>query len=649
VAIVCDALARGMSVLVAAKDDAAIEAVSTLLGRQPGITPVVFGSSEQRERLALRLANGELVPCNDDVLEQARTAFERAMHERDLAWGEARRSLFDEWRRTPEGSQEIERIRRLAPSAPGGPDATIDALLHAAIDERPGWFAGRARRRAERRLRAAVAADEQTPLATLVDAIRLSRRFASDDSSSRAPAAMTAALERSEEVVRQQFTEWLALDIRSSERLDRSGLAAVSTLATALRSGRSARRAQLERLRDRSLSRALPLWMGTLADVDDLLPAVPGLFDLVLIDEASATEQTLAAPALLRGRQAVVVGDPRQLRHVSFVSDATVEEVLERAGVEPAMRSQLDVRRNSVFDAAAAASPVHMLDEHFRSAPHLIDVVARTLYDGRLHVATRSPVTHHLDCVHLMPVVGTRGPKGVVAEEVREVLVALRRFGSGPASVGIVTPFRAQADAIEEALLASFDADTLVRLRVRVGTVHSFQGNERHSILCSLGLVDGDAGGWSFVADPHLLAVMLTRARSSMTVISSCTPEASSLLGTYLATADAPPGPPAPARRLGRWAAAIVADLRLAGLTIHEAYPTGRHVIDAVTETMTDAGVRPVAIICELHPDGIDAHLDRHLSLQRAGWDVVDALESAWEHDAAERVVELARTLRPPA
>ena len=116
-----------MSVLVAAKDDAAIEAVSTLLGRQPGITPVVFGSSEQRERLALRLANGELVPCNDDVLDRARAAFERATHERDLAWGEARRSLFDEWRRTPEGSDEIARIRRLAPSAPTGADATIDA------------------------------------------------------------------------------------------------------------------------------------------------------------------------------------------------------------------------------------------------------------------------------------------------------------------------------------------------------------------------------------------------------------------------------------------------------------------------------------------------------------------------------------------
>jgi hypothetical protein len=37
------------------------------------------------------------------------------------------------------------------------------------------------------------------------------------------------------------------------------------------------------------IERALPLWVGTLADVDDLLPPVPGLFDLVILDEASST------------------------------------------------------------------------------------------------------------------------------------------------------------------------------------------------------------------------------------------------------------------------------------------------------------------------------------------------------------------------
>lgn len=337
----------------------------------------------------------------------------------------------------------------------------------------------------------------------------------------------------------------------------------------------------------------------------------------------------------------MVVGDPRQLRHVSFVSDATIDEILGRHDVPREVRAQLDVRRNSLYDAAAAVSPVHLLDEHFRSAPHLIDVVARSLYDGRLHVATRSPATHDLDCVHLRTTTGARDPSGVVRAEVDEVITCLRALGSGPGHVGVVTPFRAQADAIEAAVLAAFTADDLVRLGVRIGTVHSFQGNERQTVYCSLALADGDPGGWRFVNDPHLLAVMLTRARTTMTVVTSCSPPADSLLGTYLASADAPPGAPAPAGIGSAWARWLADELRRSSVQLWERYPTGHHVVDIASAW---AG-RPVAVVCDLHADGIDAHLDRHLALVRAGWHVVDALEPAWDDDRARLVVELAHRL----
>nr|WP_296073602.1 hypothetical protein [uncultured Actinoplanes sp.] len=35
----------------------------------------------------------------------------------------------------------------------------------------------------------------------------------------------------------------------------------------------------------------MPLWIGTVADVEDLLPATPGMFDPVVIDEASPVDQ----------------------------------------------------------------------------------------------------------------------------------------------------------------------------------------------------------------------------------------------------------------------------------------------------------------------------------------------------------------------
>ncbi|MEZ5247687.1 MAG: hypothetical protein R2713_00250 [Ilumatobacteraceae bacterium] len=78
-------LAAGRSVLVAAKDDAAVDALTALLGRQPGLMPVVFGSSEQRERLAQRLSNGELVRADHRTLQAARAALDHAVDARDAA------------------------------------------------------------------------------------------------------------------------------------------------------------------------------------------------------------------------------------------------------------------------------------------------------------------------------------------------------------------------------------------------------------------------------------------------------------------------------------------------------------------------------------------------------------------------------------
>jgi hypothetical protein len=94
-------------------------------------------------------------------------------------------------------------------------------------------------------------------------------------------------VEAADDLTRRALGEWVAAESRSESRLSPAALGAVAALATALRGGRAARRTQLRRLDDGKLTTALPLWVGTLADVDDLLPPVAGLFDLVVLDEAS--------------------------------------------------------------------------------------------------------------------------------------------------------------------------------------------------------------------------------------------------------------------------------------------------------------------------------------------------------------------------
>lgn len=371
-----------------------------------------------------------------------------------------------------------------------------------------------------------------------------------------------------------------------------------------------------------------------------------GFFDLVILDEASSIDQSLAVPALLRARRGVIVGDPQQLRHVSFLSDERLRSTITAHGLDsdPMLAARLDVRRNSAFDLGAGVSPVIVLDEHFRSDPHLVEFVARRLYAGTVKVATRAPSTTSKDCVSVVRVEGRRNNNGVVEAEVdraMQELVRLRRAGAN--SVGLITPFRAQADALEEAALRAFTIDDLEALDLRVGTVHAFQGNERDIVVASLGVgPDQDGSSWRFLEDPHLFTVLVTRARREMTILMSADPPPGGLVADYLAQADSPPGDPLLGQPASRWVAELADDLRAGGVAVMPSYPTGRHVVDICVPD----GPGDIAIECGIHPAGPDEHIDRHLSLLRAGWQLLEAFPSRWAERRGELVIELLRQIK---
>ncbi|HEV2766293.1 MAG TPA: AAA domain-containing protein [Acidimicrobiales bacterium] len=649
-AVALDALARGERVLVAAKSQATVDALMDLFERAPGPEPVVFGSSERRQALAARLAGGQLRPAGEATVSAARRRMDDAVFRRDTLWRAMAGQLHAESLLAGAG-EEVEHARLVAPALF---DTVTDLAEAGTLGERasaggPGWWARRRRRSARRALDELARSMPDTPLSEVSSALGVAQAWrVAGDLVAEGGLELGRQWERLaalDDEVRSSVARWLAADSRSDERLNRRTLAAVAALATALRSGRAARRSQLRRLDDATLTRALPLWVGTLPDIDDLLPPLPSLFDLAVLDEASSIEQPLAAPALLRSRRAVIVGDPRQLRHVSFLSDDTIGAVVADHGLDrfPLLAARLDVRRNSTFDVAAGAVPVLALDEHFRSDPHLVEFVSRRIYAGEVQVATRSPSTESRDCVHVVRLDGRRDRAKVVREEVAEVVRQLRRLRrAGAASVGVITPFRAQADALEEAVLDAFTADDLEALDLRVGTVHAFQGNERDVVLASLGLgPDDGAASWRFVEDPHLFTVFVTRARRRLVLLLSADPPAGGLMADYLAQADAPAGRPAPVEDVGAWAGAVADGLSSGGVPVTTAYPTGRHVLDVCLEDRS----RDVALECRVHLDGSDRHIQRHLALRRAGWTLLEAYRSKWGERPAELTLELLRRL----
>ena len=405
----------------------------------------------------------------------------------------------------------------------------------------------------------------------------------------------------------------------------------VSALANILRSGLDRRADLLSDIESDDFLDLLPLWVGTLDEIERTLPVVPGLFDLVILDEASQVDQLHAAGALCRGVRAMIVGDPRQLRHVSFQSDAETEEALDLVGVDDSVtRRMLDVRRNSIFDVAAGVAEVTWLDEHFRSVPHLIDFSARHFYDNQLRLMTQHPTVEGRDVIDQRRIEGERvdGVNQAELNAARELIGELA-YTEGTGSIGLLSPFRKQADALEDMVLDRFSLNQIRLFGVRTGTAHSFQGSERDTMIISLAIGPDDLGQpLRFLQDPALFNVMVTRARRRIVLLHSFDPDdlPPGLLAEYFRSVDDPPGhieDPGSARS---WTLDMASALSGADARVITDYPVAGWTIDIALGAGDDA----VGVECRVHPNGPDAHIERHLTLRRAGWSLTDAFESRW-------------------
>jgi hypothetical protein len=321
------------------------------------------------------------------------------------------------------------------------------------------------------------------------------------------------------------------------------------------------------------------------------------------------------------------------------VADVDVAVTLEKHGLG-GLADRLDVRRSSAFDVACGAAPVTWLGEHYRSAPHLIEFSARRFYRDRLSLVTRHPRNEGSDLIDVVRVAGAL-TDGVNRPEVEAVVSLVRALAAeGRADIGVVTPFRAQADAVEAALLAGFPVEEIEKLGLRTGTVHGFQGSEADVIIAALGLVDDDsAGRRRFVADANLFNVLVTRARRRLVVVTSLT-AGSGIVADYLAYAAAGPAFELSTVDGPGWVSSLGERLRFAGVPVRAGYPVGRWQVDLCAGTGDDA----VGLVCAVHPDGPAAHIERQLTLTRAGWRLVDAFPSRWAADPVRAAVELANT-----
>ena len=273
------------------------------------------------------------------------------------------------------------------------------------------------------------------------------------------------------------------------------------------------------------LLEAFPCWCLTTYAVSGSLPMKPGLFDVAIIDEASQCDIASCFPILFRSKKAVIVGDDKQLPHLSFLEKAKEQSFLSQYNIPDKYQLMWRFRTNSMFDLANyySTNPV-LLDEHFRSSYPIIQFSNQEFYGNRIRIMTKDAGTDDVLELHIVPdgkvdSDATRNMPEVeaVLKRVHELILADDGNDDNPVSIGIISPFRGQVDLISKALRQVLTESTIRKHQIEVGTAHTFQGDERDVMILSWAVAENSfVQSLTFLQKPNLFNVAITRARKKL-------------------------------------------------------------------------------------------------------------------------------------
>jgi transcription elongation GreA/GreB family factor len=425
----------------------------------------------------------------------------------------------------------------------------------------------------------------------------------------------------------------------------------------------------------RKAQTAVPAWIMPLHQVAETVPMDrPGLFDVVIVDEASQSGLEAMLLSWLADRM-VVVGDSKQVSpsNVGLKQDEYFH-LRDRllTALEPDVRS-LFGPESSFFDlteALSAGRGTLMLKEHFRCMPEIISFsndlcYNRDLLPLRQYGADRLPPVRTV-YVETGEAVGA-GARMANTAEAETLVDAMARCCADPAydgkSMGVISlrASKGHLTELENLLADRLDYEEREERRIRVGDAEDFQGDERHVMFVSCvnsatttaGTVSGGFNGKTY---EQRINVAASRAQDQLWVFHSARSEQfheNDLRRRWLDHLTRPAeeelaavqGEVLPDVRHEAFDSLfqqkVYLELTARGHRVRPGYRVGRHTLDLVVE----GGTRRLAVACDgdAFAEGEDASTAaaRQRDLERVDWTFVRIRGSRFHLDREQALAPL--------
>ena len=294
----------------------------------------------------------------------------------------------------------------------------------------------------------------------------------------------------------------------------------------------------LKRINLRSLLAEIPQLLKVVAPcmmmspftVSQYLAPEPDFFDLVIFDEASQMPTCEAVPSIARAKNAIIVGDPKQLSPTTFfMALGQDEDEMEAEDLD----SVLD-------DCLSLGIPQKHLNWHYRSKHESLIAFSNIMYYSSKLCTFPSPdaLDSKVKLVYIPEGVYDRGFTKCNKQEAEALVAEVIRRLSDPklrrSSLGIVTFSTPQQAYIEKMLSKEIIAKGLEEAAYEreeplfVKNLESVQGDERDVIMFSvcygpdrMGKISLNFGPLNQYGGWRRLNVAVSRAREEMVIYSS--------------------------------------------------------------------------------------------------------------------------------